>query len=485
MPIRLKLTKSSLRFKFALGIALPVLLLLSGLALSHYQREQQLLKEQLHLTTQQLGQITLGALRHAMLMNERDHLINITTDIGSLENIQRIMVIDPQGRVGADSKKEAVGEIIDLKSSGCDECHHLPADTRPRSIQITSSPTTLRIASPIDNEEACRDCHTAPTKHLGMLFIDVSLKDIESQLIHDLRYDLFISLILTVLVSVGVYLLLHLSVVRRIEVLKEPLARLAKSDFSARIPTPSLPKDELDELSETFNRMAEDLEQHVREQEERSQVRHKAIIEERKRIARELHDGLAQLLGYVNTKAMAIRLLLNNRRYEEAQGYLSQLEESARNLFVDTREAILGLKISSEMNGGLITRLEHYCNQFSQLSGLPTSLEVSPDIIHFQLPAEVELHLLRIVQEALTNVRKHANATHAWIHLASNGKELEMTIRDDGKGFDVQSYQDDHRPQFGLNIMRERSESIGANLKIFSTFGLGTSVKVSLKVGEN
>ncbi|MER3513125.1 MAG: histidine kinase, partial [Chloroflexota bacterium] len=166
-----------------------------------------------------------------------------------------------------------------------------------------------------------------------------------------------------------------------------------------------------------FNRMADELERHMREERERSALRQRAIVEERERVARELHDGLAQLLGYVNTKAMAVRLMLKKRQMKAAEEHLLQLEEAARELFVDVREAILGLKASGQAGAGLSALLNEYAAQFSRLSSLPVQIEIAPDAASVQLAAEAELQLLRIVQEALTNVRKHAAATSVHIRV--------------------------------------------------------------------
>jgi PAS domain S-box-containing protein len=209
------------------------------------------------------------------------------------------------------------------------------------------------------------------------------------------------------------------------------------------------------------------------------------IDEERGRIARELHDGLAQLLGYVSTKAMAVRLMLKNRQTEAADQHLLQLEEAARELYVDVRQAILDLKMTGQSDAGLTATLKDFAAQFSRLSGLPVELAIAPAVESLSLTAETELQLLRIVQEALTNVRKHASATKVWISLRLNDGVLELTVSDDGQGFDPDHVPTTHWPHFGLSTMHERAEAIGAEFDLDSELGAGTRIMVRLPVVSN
>ena len=145
------------------------------------------------------------------------------------------------------------------------------------------------------------------------------------------------------------------------------------------------------------------------------------------------------------------------------------------------REAILGLKLAGR-SGSFIGALNEHALQFSRLSDLPVVLDIAPEVARCTLPAETELQLLRIVQEALTNIRKHAAATQAVIRLRVADRQLELTIRDDGQGF-----APDNPPTgatFGLTTMRERAESIGASYQIISEPGAGTALLVQLPLKE-
>jgi signal transduction histidine kinase len=481
---RFKLFRKSLRARVALGIALPLLLVLSSLSLLHYWRERQLLEDQIRLTALQLGEVMMGSLRHAMLVNDSEMLAQVLADVGGMENVRQVQIIGLSGQVRANRRGEALEMVRQPEDLGCTECHQFSVESLPRILRLSAPADVLRISTPIENEPDCVGCHVQEGSHLGVLLVDVSLVDIEKHLLKDLRADLAISAGSTVLVTLGLYLLVHRLVVQRVEAFRRPLAEFAAGDFTSRLPLSSAPADELDELADAFNQMADELEHHVQEQAERSELRQRAIVEERERIARELHDGLAQLLGYVNTKAMAVRLMLKNRRIEDAGRHLFQLEEAARELFVDVRQAILGLKTAGQIGDGLTATLKDFAVQFNELCGVPVEVAVTPTVESLPLTTETELQLLRIVQEALTNIRKHASAARAWVSLQSYDNTLELTVGDDGMGFEPQHVRSNRRPHFGLSTMRERAEAVGAEFHLDAEPGAGTRVTVRLAVED-
>jgi signal transduction histidine kinase len=337
----------------------------------------------------------------------------------------------------------------------------------------------MRISTPIDNDPECQNCHGEPAGHLGVLLIDVSLVDAQSHLINDLRMDLSLTLIFTLVVTYGVYFLIHRLVVHRVERFREPIEALARGDFSARLPIDLEHGDEIDTLAATANRMAFELERHVEAQEARHQLRHQAIVEERERISREIHDGIAQLMGYVNNKAGAARLLLRQGREAEAQSLLEQLDTASQQAFTELRAAILNLRTSDSPGSGLIDTLRAYASSFSELTDIQVDIAM-PVKNNWKLSPDTELHLLRIAQESLSNVQKHAHTKNAWIHLNVSDGLLELYIGDDGVGFDLNKPFDNRRPHFGLNNMRERAESIGASFELDSEPHGGTRVRVRL-----
>ena len=470
----------SLRLKIALGVALPTLLLLALLSVVDNHQDSQRSIKRMERDTVRTGEVLLSAMHQAIHQHDPQMLSGILADVVNSGAAGRVQLIDGQDQVKADSRKEELGTIYRRDAPGCVECHSRPAGSRPQAVELNAGSQMLRVAVPVANQPDCVTCHAKDGPQLGVLLADVSMAPMKDHLNEELREDLAVSVGSALLVVLGMSLLVHRLVVHRVEAFHRPLASYAAGDLSARLPASSGPSDELSQLSTAFNRMADELEGHVREREERAALRQRAITEERERIARELHDGMAQVLGYVNTKAMATRLLLKNRQLEAADGNLLQLEEAARGLLVDLRAAILGLRLAGRSEARLPTMLKDFTSQYSQLTGLPVELEIAPGVSDISLPADVELQLLRIVQESLANVHKHAEATHAEVSLRADNGILDLTITDDGQGFDPDSVTQDERPHFGLSTLRERAEAIGAQLTLDSCPGSGTCVFVRL-----
>jgi signal transduction histidine kinase len=205
-----------------------------------------------------------------------------------------------------------------------------------------------------------------------------------------------------------------------------------------------------------------------------------AVAEERARIAREMHDGMAQVLAYVNTKAQAVKEFLRHQRVEEASAQLEQLAAAAREIYTDVREGILALQTQASPERTLPQALEQFIHAWQDHSGIRGELHIEGEP---RFRPDVELQLLRIIQEALTNVRKHAGATRATVDIRADDGGLEVEIEDDGGGFDPAAVPRGSLPRFGLAIMRERAESIGGTLALDAAPGRGTRVVVHVPTG--
>ena len=474
-----------LRAQIALGIALPILLMLTLFSMAHYRHDRSLVEDQLRLTALQVGQSMMGGLRHTMMVNNRELLSQTLEDIANMETVHKVQIVDLDGRVRVSSDSGEVGTVRRPDDLGCVECHQFSDESRSQTSRLFPSSGVVRVSMPISNDPNCAHCHVGESAHLGVLLADISVIDSESRLSRNLQLSLAISLAIMVAVTLVLYLLMHRLVVRRVESFHRSLSEFAAGDFSARLPVSPGPTDELSELAGAFNRMADELDHHIKKQEKRTELRQQAIVEERERIARELHDGLAQLLGYVNTKAMAVRLMLMNHQTEAADRNLLQLEEAARGLFIDVREAILGLKMAGEDTSGLVGKFQDFAHEFSRLSDLPVELAIDEDIDSLDLSAEAELQLLRIVRESLNNIRKHALATSARIRLCVSDGALLLMISDNGKGFDADGVRNGNSRHFGLSAMSERAEAIGADFLLDSKPSAGTRITVRLPLTED
>ena len=202
-----------------------------------------------------------------------------------------------------------------------------------------------------------------------------------------------------------------------------------------------------------------------------------AVAEERARIAHDLHDGTAQVLAYVNTKAQAADQFLRAGRAEEASAQLDELARAAREVYSDVREGILGLRSGIRTGERLEHALARYLQAWEQQSGVPSRLEHDGPI---DLGPTSELQVLRVVQEALANVRKHAAANRVVVELRRSPDGATVEIRDDGAGFDPDRVRRGPFPHFGLATMRERAETIGARFSVQSAPGQGTIVRLEL-----
>jgi signal transduction histidine kinase len=208
-----------------------------------------------------------------------------------------------------------------------------------------------------------------------------------------------------------------------------------------------------------------------------------AALEERERIAREMHDGLAQVLSFVSTKSQAARYLLATGQQAQVKTHLKELEDTAQEMYADVREAILGLRSTVSPQKEMVTTLNEYIVRFGQMSNIRTELQIG-DGRPPRLPMTTELQVIRIIQESLTNVRKHARANHAWVRISTKGEQVEVVIEDNGQGFDVSHIRRGDWPRFGLQTMRERAESVRGTLDIRSAPGKGTKVTLMVPLTQ-
>ena len=207
-----------------------------------------------------------------------------------------------------------------------------------------------------------------------------------------------------------------------------------------------------------------------------------AVLEERERLARELHDSLGQVLGYVNVQSQAVQALLARDKPEQAQERLVQLADAARSAQIDVREYIASVRTNPEREADFSAVLVEMLQGFQRLSGIESELTFSGNMDALVFSPTVEVQLTRIVQEALSNVRKHAQADRVQVTVAELGDHAEITIADDGLGFDPIATADSESGHFGLKIMAERAASVGGQLQVESHPGEGTRIVIKAPI---
>ena len=195
-------------------------------------------------------------------------------------------------------------------------------------------------------------------------------------------------------------------------------------------------------------------------------------LEERARLAREIHDGLAQDLWYAKLKQS--RLAQVAGLAGEAQQLSDEVGGALDNALAEARNAVAAMRQGAE-SGPLLDMLARHVDDFADRFALRA--EVTSDGRVPDITARSQAELLRIVQEALTNVRKHADATVVRVNVASNG-ELKVTVTDNGRGF----HPDEASSGFGLESMRQRADVIGARLTVSSEPQNGTSVELVVPI---
>jgi signal transduction histidine kinase len=202
------------------------------------------------------------------------------------------------------------------------------------------------------------------------------------------------------------------------------------------------------------------------------EVRGVATAEERRRLAREIHDGIAQelsYLGYVVDGLTADARALD----EKMTADLRKLRAEITRIVSELRLSIFDLRSEVDVHGGLGAALSEYVRSVGQQSNL--TVHLSLDEAATRLPAETEAELLRIAQEAITNARKHAEAANLWVTLVVDPPSALLRVEDDGRGLGTGRHD-----SFGLQIMRERATRLRTNVRVEGRPGGGTLVEVAL-----
>jgi two-component system nitrate/nitrite sensor histidine kinase NarX len=207
------------------------------------------------------------------------------------------------------------------------------------------------------------------------------------------------------------------------------------------------------------------------------------IVAERDRIARELHDSLAQVLGVIHLRLRSLEPEVQDVPGNGVATEIGDLADIADEAYKDVREAILGLRESISSADGLEGALGEYLRKYARQTGIKATIHCDGSARRALNPRS-EVQLLRVVQEALTNVRKHAGAKHTTVSLMAEDGVVTLAVMDDGCGFDPGRLEEALDHGFGLASMRERVEQIGGTLAVHTAPGMGTRVVVQLQQEE-
>jgi PAS domain S-box-containing protein len=201
-----------------------------------------------------------------------------------------------------------------------------------------------------------------------------------------------------------------------------------------------------------------------------------ATLQERERLARELHDGLGQVLGYLSLQTQAARKWLQEGEAEKADAQLVRLSGVAQKAHGEVRESIFALTAASSADWSFLSTLEQYLKECRANYALDAELSVGGGVDEALFSPNCAVQLLRVVQEAVTNAHRHAGACTVRVAVQARGGRARITVSDDGCGFEVRGLRQDRDGHFGLQFMRERMAHIGGKVEIESRPGGGTQV---------
>lgn len=201
-----------------------------------------------------------------------------------------------------------------------------------------------------------------------------------------------------------------------------------------------------------------------------------SALRERDRIAKELHDGLAQTLAYINVKAAAIKEHIKNQDYKIVSSCLDELREAIKEAYAEIRRAIFDLKVVDIPDSDLKTYIEKFVHEFGIHNNIKINTKLD-GINELNLPISSQVHLIRIIQESLNNIEKHADATKVWILFENHNGKNVLKIIDNGKGFNPENYTKfNGKLHFGIQTMKERALGMGGKLSVKSSAGVGTEI---------
>ncbi|WP_322799134.1 sensor histidine kinase [Thermoflexus sp.] len=273
------------------------------------------------------------------------------------------------------------------------------------------------------------------------------------------------------LFSIGIALVLTHLIVRPIRDLVAMTERVARRDFSARAAVWA--KDELGALARAFNNMVEELAQQEQMRAFYLQRIIEAQEEERRRIARELHDETGQALASLRVGLRNLEQTLDpdtlRSRLEDLYQLVDQTLNRVRRLAFELRPSVLD-------DLGLVAALERYIWDYRERFGIEVEMQVV-GLNERRIPSTIETAVYRIVQEALTNAARHAKCQRISVLLQASPRLLSVIVEDDGCGFDVeQALRQGRGSRLGLYGMRERAQLVGGTLTIESVPGQGTTL---------
>lgn len=482
----------SLRLKVSLGVSLALIVLLAPLNWLQYQLQRRSAIADLELLAATTGAVAEHSLEDAMLTNNRSVIQSIVDSVAQAPGVQSIFLLTPQAIVAASADGLHNGEQLDQTSARCQVCHQFPAASRPRGVVVTDAEgqSVFRTMTPIPNRPICHGCHSPQDRLNGVFYMDFSMAGLNARLERGLRTAFLGSVTIIVLSALALYVLLSRLIITPMERVAQALHSFSHGERVARVSVQA--QDEVGLLAKVFNEMADTIQ--VREAEagqlyaelkDKDEVRRRLLArlitareEERQHLAREIHDELGQLLTGLSLNLKLCQQAVPGH-LQAVHDHLVKANTLVRHTIEQSHRLIARLRPTVLDDYGLVPALQEELSQRLTPLDIVAHLDTEGDLE--RLPAEVTTAAFRIVQEAITNVIRHANARQVHIRLQQTADELIVTVEDDGVGLPDEGLRSpDERQALGILGMQERAGALGGRLEVTRRQPHGTCVALWL-----
>jgi len=496
LPLSRELNKS-LRIRITLGVVFPLVIILGTLTIIDYKTTQNLMLNNLSTISDFAGKVVESSILHGMIDNDTNSIQQMLDSIAENVDFEILYILKPTGEVALSPHGESIGTKLDNSDSECLPCHKLPPSERPKSIVVESrgGEKVFRSMHPILNQPACYGCHHPEERIIGMLLTDISITPYNQTLINDLKSSLMVWGMVIGLIGIIVYFLLNKFII-------EDILRLVAQmkEYTLGIRPSGTPKreDEIGQLETALHNLIHEIDfrqeenlvltHHLEKQnKQRGELLTRLITaqeDERKRLARDLHDDLGQTLGGFAFLLEGIQPLI----YTNPQKAIDQLttmrklinesSEKMHEIIMDLRPALLD-------DLGLVPASKRLAERV--LSGKKIEFRVIDDHFKDRLPPEIELPMYRVIQEAFSNCVKHSNASQISLEFLCQDGLFTCKIKDNGQGLDGNEItkKNEEQHNFGILGMRERITQCGGDFQIHSTPARGTTISITIPLKEN
>jgi signal transduction histidine kinase len=449
-------------------------------------------EEQFVQSAEVLADAVHVALEHAMLSANREHIQELVSEIAG-EHINEVIVVSRTQEVYASGEVDEIGTVRDDDEIA--EVLRTGESTARKETQYDER--EFCVIEPVTNHPECHGCHGSQQDILGAIEVGVSMEPLAERVASHTGIMGLIWLGTFGVIGAVLTFMQRSSIINPLSQMAAAARRIAEGDLETRLDVRG--RDEVGALATSFNDMAqqvgehaqaleranEALEDRVRERTRevdrqlalRSRLLHTLISaqeDERRRIARELHDDTGQMLSSLLLTLSRSREALPSEA-SEASEMMSQAHSQATETLAGLRSLIDGLRPEVLDQLGLVPAIRSYAKRNLESKGIEVTLSFRGP--QDRLPPERETTVFRVVQEALANAVRHSGASSVGVSGEASGSGIVVTVTDNGVGFDWGAVMQ-NADSWGLHGMQERVNLVGGELTIESTVGQGTRIRI-------